>query len=168
MSLEGDKVLLFGLPGINEYGESVLNQATSLNQISRDLIESTNTTVIREAEPGIPAVVRNTSLTDEYGGRELINISRSEDKIGLWLSNESELDTQNKKTLMEAKEIEFRQDRNIEELKRIGIFIHTMKAKNKNAEKKMREIEHEFSSLINSVDSIRAKLRLPDVGVRSL
>ena len=157
--------MLFGFSNINEYGESVMNQATSLNQISKDLIESTNTTIIREAEPGIPAVVRNTSVTDEYGGRELINILKDEDKIGLCLNNDNDFDSQNKKTLMEAKEVEYRQDRNIEELKRIGIFIHTMKAKNKNTERKIREIEHEFSSVKESVNKIRNKLNLSDVNM---
>ena len=106
-------------------------------------MEATKTTVIREAGPGIPAVVRQTGEKDLYGGYSLLNQNKNKD-----LDFQPELDLEtNKKALMEPKEIEYRQEKNIEELKRIGIFIHTMNSLNKSTEKSLRELELELDSI---------------------
>lgn len=152
----------FAEVGVQGYGEHLAMDSTPLNQLAKDLVDATSTTVIREAAPGIPGVVRKTTQTDEYGGQNLLDIENPS-KLDFTPNTDPELG--NKKPLMEAKEIEYRQERNLEELKRIGIFIHTMNAKNKQAEKKMRELEVQLNSVECSVESMRNNIKLQHMTV---
>jgi len=162
LSNEGDKIMIFNNSDLSTFEQHRAEHSTSLNQISRDLMDSTCTTVIREAEPGIPGVVRKSGAVDDYGGRDLLNLT-SDPADELNLNSDMDPDESNKKSIMEPKEVEFRQEQNIEELKRIGIFIHSMKTKNKKAEKHMRELEVQLKSVESTVEDFRTKLKMPKV-----
>lgn len=139
------------------YGEDLGMDSTPLNRLAKDLVDATSIAVIREAEPGIPGVVRKITQTDDYGGQTLLSMDTPEN---LDFNPKMDSDLSSKKPLMEAKEIEYRQERNLEELKRIGIFIHTMHAKNKQAEKKMRELEVQLNAVESSVQCMSNRFKI--------
>jgi hypothetical protein len=152
-------VILFTSSDGIEYGQKSLSNITPINEITKSLIESTSITMIREPEPGIPGVIRKNLNTDSYGGVNLIGNENTTKELNF---KQDEIDSEeSKKVMMEAKEIEFRQERNLEELKRIGIFMHTMATKNKDCEKRMRQIEVELKSVENLMEGIREKLDMP-------
>jgi hypothetical protein len=164
ISPEGDKVKLFSNFGCQgTFLSRAVDPTLSLNQLSKDLNEAANIIVIREAEPGIPAVVRKSLKTDEYGGVDLIG--KEKRKISVDINPDFDSDQVGKKSMMEAKEVKYRQEKNIEELKRIGVFLHIMNIKNKTVEKNLKELEVELSSLEEKMDEMRIELKAPKVGI---